>query len=256
MSILKDCKPVKVKKEPGSQEANQNGTAHTTHTRKALQNSTTFKRGSVKVQKLEKTAWWDPRPCFSAIVELLRVTLSIIAVSLSALQDRITRGIKTVTSTITSTCKRLVSSLVQWTPRKCLKQLLIFLCSVTPGLRNRRTTLLVFRNLPSRLTKHLLMQYFDRAPVWVISCHAKLLFLKSGPAKALAAVKRLLRAPVCLVEAVVCSAEGLLQLVVRLLKLGGRQQDKGDSKGRLLRKFSRQMSLQSSKKNVKEELSS
>lgn len=251
MSIkYKECKPLlrKAKKD-------RKGSAlETTDTLVPLQKNDTARRRTTKVQKfIENIVRWDPRPCLGTIAGLLRVTLSVIAVSLSAFKSRITWGIKTVNNTIAGICKCLVCFLVQSTPRKYLKHIVIFLCNVTPNLRSRWTALLVFRNIPSHLTKYLLMQYFGRAPLWVLNCHAKLFFLRCGPLKVLVAVRRLSRVPVWMVEVVVGSLESLLQVGVRFLKLCGRQQIRRDSKRRLWRSFSRQASVNNSKENMNEE---
>ncbi|KAK7079088.1 hypothetical protein SK128_001196 [Halocaridina rubra] len=171
---------------------------------------------------------------------ILWMILNLLSIFLTKSSNKITGIFHTGFVKLICACKVSFSVLIQLTPRRMLKWVMIEICQNFPDLRNRSLQLLIVKATPSRFSKKLIELYMRRASSSMMYLQVQL-SLKNGPFKKfIQNLRKLWKSLTILLETIFLSISGIFRTVARIIKTKKRETSATTKRTSLLRLLTRE----------------
>lgn len=190
---------------------------------------------------------WRPiyylRMCYRRFLSAMSFLLCLTTLTIEQCWQKVNQGLACIRQHTRNCGQRALSAIVNLTPRKILKRLMVQMFRVLPSLRHRSAAVFLSNKLPSSVTKRLVFLYFRRLPLWAIRLHT-MASLQDGPIKKMIdGFFRLLKVPKTLLKTIFMALAGGLEFLCRVLRISqGRTKKKENV---LLFRYKTQLSLPS-----------
>lgn len=170
---------------------------------------------------------WDPRYYlrlyYRKFLTSMSFALCLTTLTVEQCWVKVNQGLTSIRQYTANFGRRTLLAIVNLTPRKMLKWLMVYMCQVVPSLRHRSAVVFLSNKLPSSVTKRFVSLYLKKLPLWAMRLHI-MASLEGGPIKKMIdGFLRLLKLPKTLLKTTFMTLASGLEILRRVLRISHRR---------------------------------